>query len=80
MRKSKPGNSVYFEVGIWYDKKKGVIDITWRDYDGNSRKTNVSGDTKRQNGHPNLFRRLAQILRDNGAPAPPDEEPPTRSS
>ena len=31
MRKSKPGNSIYLEIGVWYDKATDSIHIASND-------------------------------------------------
>ncbi|MCY4394911.1 MAG: hypothetical protein OXC10_07240 [Rhodospirillaceae bacterium] len=71
MRKSEPGNSIYLEIGVWYDEAKDSIHIASNDVVDFH--TTVRADAKLKRGHPNLFRKLAKILRDNGAPAPQDE-------
>ena len=69
---SGPGNSVYMEVGIWWNKAQGHIHLTAKNVDGFH--TTVSNDTTSKRGHPNLFRKLAKVLRDAGAPHPAIEE------
>ena len=71
MHKSEPGNSIYLEIGVWYDEAKESIHIASNDVVDFH--TTVRADAKLKRGHPNLFRKLAKILRDNGAPAPQDE-------
>src|SRR3546814_12374142 len=68
MRSSKPGNSVYLDIGVWYDEQQGHIHMTARNVDGFH--TTVSADPTSKRGHPNLFAKLAKCLRDAGAPAP----------
>ncbi|MCY4463470.1 MAG: hypothetical protein OXC26_24210 [Albidovulum sp.] len=68
MRKSKPGNSIYFEIGVWYNEKKNSIHITARDVHGFH--TTVRQDPKLKRGHPNLFGKLAKLLHEKGAPSP----------
>ena len=68
MRKSKPGKSVYLDVGVWYDEEQGHIHITAKDVHGFHTTVNSNPSSKR--GHPNLFDKLAQCLRESGAPAP----------
>ncbi len=68
MRTSKPGNSIYFEVGVWYNETTGSIHMTTKDAPGFH--TTVRQDPKLKRGHPNMFKKLAKCLRDNGAPAP----------
>ena len=68
MRKSKPGKSVYFEIGVWYDETQGAIHVTAPGVPGFH--TTVRQDPRLKRGHPNLFDKLAKCLRDKGAPAP----------
>lgn len=73
MRTSEPGNSVYLEIGIWYKEETGSIHITSNDVAGFH--TTVLRDAKLKRGHPNLFSKLAKVLRDGGAPAPQEGSP-----
>ncbi|MDE0303427.1 MAG: hypothetical protein OXI87_00875 [Albidovulum sp.] len=68
MRRSGPGNSIYFEVGVWYDEEQDSIHITASDVQGFH--TTVRKDPKLKRGHPNLFGKLAKLLREQGAPSP----------
>lgn len=70
MRKSEPGNSIYFEVGVWYDEEQGSIHMAAKGAPGFH--TTVRQDPTLKRGHPNLFKKLVKCLRDNGAPAPPE--------
>lgn len=72
---SKPGKSVYLEVGIWYDDEQDVIHMTAKNVEGFH--TTVNSDEKSVRGHPNLFGKLAKVLRDAGAPAPSQRSEPT---
>ncbi|MGI9488091.1 MAG: hypothetical protein ACR2RF_19870 [Geminicoccaceae bacterium] len=72
MRKSEPGNSVYFEVGVCFNQDTGKIHITGKDVEGFH--TTVNADPQSKRGHPNLFMKLARCLRDAGAPHPAIEE------
>jgi hypothetical protein len=65
---SRPGKSVYMEVGVWWDAEQGHIHLTAKDVPGFH--TTVSSDPDSKRGHPNLFEKLAKVLRDNGAPHP----------
>ena len=65
---SEPGNSVYLQVGIWWDEPQGEIHLTVKGVHGFH--TTVKYDPDSVRGHPNLFRKLASVLRDNGAPHP----------
>ena len=69
MHVSEPGNSVYLDIGVWYDRERGDIHITAKGVDGFH--TTVKADPVSKRGHPNLFGKLARCLRDAGAPHPP---------
>ena len=73
MRTSEPGNSVYLEIGVWYKEETGSIHIASNDVPDFH--TTVRADAKLKRGHPNMFRKLAKILRDSGAPAPKEGSP-----
>lgn len=73
-RSSKPGKSVYLDVGVWYDTEKDHIHLTAKDVDGFH--TTVNGNSDSLRGHPNLFMKLAKVLRDAGAPHPVIEDVP----
>ena len=68
MRTSEPGNSIYFEIGVWYNEETGSIHMTAKDAPGFH--TTVRQDSKLKRGHPNLFKKLARCLREKGAAAP----------
>lgn len=67
MEVSKKGNAVYVNMGMWFEKD-GSIHLTAPGVPGFHVAVNKEPD--RPNGHPTLFRRLANCLRENGAPAP----------
>lgn len=69
MRVSKNGKSVHLEVGFWLHDD-GSIHLTSNEIEGFH--VAVNSSPSRRNGHPTLFRRLAQCLRDVGAPSPPE--------
>jgi hypothetical protein len=69
---SEPGNSVYLQIGVWYDQERGDIHVTARGVRGFH--TTVRSDPKSKRGHPNLFDKLARCLRDAGAPHPKIDE------
>ena len=73
MRKSKQGNSIYFEIGVWYDETQESVHVTAPGIPGFH--TTVRQDPKLKRGHPNLFDKLAKCLRDEGAPAPREAAP-----
>lgn len=72
MRKSGPGKSIYFEIGVWYDETDDSIHIASNDVADFH--TTVRANAKLKRGHPNLFKKLSKILRENDAPAP--QNPP----
>jgi hypothetical protein len=65
---SKPGKTVYLEVGIWYNEDQDNIHITAKDFGGFH--STVNGNPASVRGHPNLFNKLAACLREAGVPAP----------
>ncbi|MFN0217845.1 MAG: hypothetical protein ACKVP4_03405 [Hyphomicrobium sp.] len=67
MERSKDGNSVYLRVGFWL-YEDGSIHMTGEGVKGFN--IAVNEDPTRKNGHPTLYRRLANCLRAMGAPAP----------
>lgn len=69
---SKPGNSVYVNMGVWWDKDQGHIHLTAPGVHGFHTTVNANPESKR--GHPNLFMKLAKALREGGAPYPPITE------
>ena len=73
MRTSEPGNSVYLEIGVWYKEETGSMHIASNDVPDFH--TTVRADAKLKRVHPNMFRKLAKILHDSGAPAPKEGSP-----
>ncbi len=67
MRVSKDGKSVHVEIGFWLDPD-GSIHMTSNELDDFH--IAVNEDPARKNGHPTLYRRLAKLLKDAGAPSP----------
>ena len=57
--------SVDLEIRIWYDEGQGSIHIA-----GSGLHSHVNANPDSKRGHPNLFRKLAQCLREAGKPAP----------
>lgn len=69
IRKSeKGGNTVYLNVGAWYDKNTGHIHLTLPNSGWFHTTVSPNPDSKR--GHPNLFSKLARVLNEAGVPAP----------
>jgi hypothetical protein len=68
MRLSKKGKTVKFEVSAWRDSEDESIHLA-----SNASDTfilTVNDDPGKARGHRKLFRELAKILREAGAPAP----------
>lgn len=69
MEVSKPGKSVYLEVGVWYEADTNQIHLTAKNVPGFH--TTISGNpSSERRWHPNLFNKLAKVLQEAGAPAP----------
>jgi hypothetical protein len=65
---SGPGNSVYLEMGVWWDPAQGEIHLTAKNVPGFHSTINNNPGSKRC--HANLFAKLAKLLKDAGAPHP----------
>ncbi|WP_375461450.1 hypothetical protein [uncultured Enterovirga sp.] len=65
---SKPGKSVYVKMGVWWDANQGHIHLTAPGVHGFHTTLNNTPGSKRC--HDNLFRKLANLLEDEGAPHP----------
>jgi hypothetical protein len=72
MRTSKPGKSVYLNVGIWFNEETGNIHLTAQNVEGFHTTVNSRPDSVRS--HPNLFAKLAKVLKGAGAPHPEIDE------
>jgi len=59
------GKSVKLEIRVWLNQKTGHIHIG-----GGGLISTVSNDPASRRYHPNLYRKLGNVLRDAGAPAP----------
>jgi hypothetical protein len=68
MKVSEPGNAIYLEMGVWYDKKRDQIHLTAKGVHGFH--STVNNDPASKRGHPNLFRKLARALKEAGSPHP----------
>ena len=71
-RSEKGGNTVYLNMGVWYDTDSDQIRMTlphsgWFH-------TTVNNDAESKRGHPNLFSKLARALKEAGAPYPDVDE------
>jgi hypothetical protein len=64
---SKKGKSVYARAGFWLEKD-GSIHLAFQGVRGFH--VAINADPTRRNGHPTLFKRLAKLLTEVGAPAP----------
>ena len=69
VRKSETGKTVYFEIGIWYDDNSGKIHVSAPSV-SDFGITTVRYNPKRKRGHPHLFQKLAQCLRESGVSVP----------
>lgn len=56
-------------LSIWWEPEAQEIHIASNDTERFI--TTVNDDPTNRRGHPNLFRKLADILREDGKPAPP---------
>jgi hypothetical protein len=68
MRLSKNRKTVAFEVSVWWDPEDRSIHLASNESD--TLILTVNDDPMKARGHPKLFRELAKILREAGAPAP----------
>lgn len=69
MRRSKEGKTVTFEVSAWWNPEDKRIHLASNESD--TLIATVGDDPKSETRyHPKLFRELAKILREAGAPAP----------
>lgn len=67
MRLSTKGKTVYAEFGFWLEKDGSIHLAVPAE---NKIHVAINRDPERRNGHPTLYEKLAQALRDAGAPAP----------
>ena len=67
MQLSRKGNAVYAEVGFWLEKDDSIHMTIKDDASGH---VAINSEPGRRNGHPTLYARLANALREAGAPAP----------
>jgi hypothetical protein len=63
--------TVNLEVRIWWDEADGHIHMAAKK---EGLITTVTADPNSVRCHPNLFMKLAKVLRDHGAPYPPIQE------
>jgi hypothetical protein len=63
---TKAPKTARLDVGVWFNETTGHIHIAGK---GTFIST-VSNDPKSKRYHPNLFRKLARVLRDSGLPHP----------
>jgi hypothetical protein len=64
------GKSVQLNVRVWYDARSGHIKLAGKGLTAST----VSNDPDSVRYHPNLYRKLARLLREAGAPAPTMDE------
>lgn len=55
-------------MSVWYNEETGHIHLAVPASEGFI--TTVNGEAASKRGHPNLFRKLALALREQGRPAP----------
>jgi len=60
------GKSVKLEIRVWYDEQSRYIKLAGKGLTAST----VSNDPDSKRYHPNLYRKLATVLRNAGAPAP----------
>ena len=65
---SKPGKSVYVQMGVWYNEDTEEIHLAAQGVPGFHATVNNKDDSIR--GHKNLFGKLAKLLQGAGAPHP----------
>jgi hypothetical protein len=58
--------SVKLEVRVWYDEKSRHIKLAGKGLMAST----VSNDPDSKRYHPNLYRKLARYLKDEGKPSP----------
>jgi hypothetical protein len=63
------GKSVRLDVNIWWNESTGHIHVAARD----GFISTISPDPDSKRYHPNLYRKMATVLREAGAPAPAAE-------
>ena len=68
MEISKPGRSVYVRMGVFYNEDTGQIHLTAPETKWLHTTVNNKPGSKRC--HPNMFAKLARILKESGAPSP----------
>ena len=60
--------SIQIAVRVWYDEEQGVIRMASDDDIGFI--STVNNDPNNRRGNPNLFGKLARLLREAGKPSP----------
>jgi hypothetical protein len=65
MKRSKKGRAVYAQVGVWRESD-GSIHLTIKGVKNGH--VAVNSDPSKRNGHPTLFARLDQLLKEAAAP------------
>ena len=68
LESKRGGNTVYLNVGVWYDAGTGHIHMTLP-HSGWFR-TTVNAEATSKRGHPALFCKLARALKEAGVLAP----------
>ena len=71
VRKTKDGKTIYFQISVWYNEENDRIHISsGKTIDSEGFITTVNANPKSKRGHPNLFKKLAKLLREHDVPAP----------
>jgi hypothetical protein len=61
MKRSKKGKAIYTQIGVWRESD-GSIHLTLKGVKNGH--VAVNADPSKRNGHPTLFARLDQLLKD----------------
>jgi hypothetical protein len=68
MSGSGTGKTVKLEISVWWDAEDQMIHLASKEPKGFI--STVGNDRDKTRGHPHLFSKLTEVLRDAGAPAP----------
>ena len=65
---SESEKTIHLELGVWYNEQTNHIHVSTQA--GNGFISTVNADPTSKRGNPNLFFKLACVLRDAGKPHP----------